>query len=85
MLLDTGDKLITPMELTDEVSNTQFHDRVDDYKTLQYNERNFRLEAYVEKYKINITCSLILKQLPLNINTCHIYVGFTTMTYNRDL
>ena len=24
MLIDTGDKLITPMELTDEVLNTQF-------------------------------------------------------------
>ena len=31
------DKLITPMELTDEVLNTQFHDTVNDYKTLGYN------------------------------------------------
>ena len=33
MLMDNVDKLITPMELTDEVLNTQFHDKVDDYKT----------------------------------------------------
>ena len=72
------------MELTDEVLNTQFYDKVDDYKTVAYNKQNCRLEEYVEKYK-NIKCSLILKPLPLNIHTCHIYAGFTTMTYNRNL
>ena len=40
MLIDTGDKLIIPMELTDEVLNTQFYDKVEEYKTLQYNVRN---------------------------------------------
>ena len=84
MLIDTGGKLITPMELTDEVLNTQFHYRVDDYKTLPYNETNCRLEEYVEK-EINMRYSLILKPLLRNINTCHIYVGFTTMTHNRNL
>ena len=49
MLIDTGDQLITPMELTDEVLNTQLHDKVDGYKTLQYNENNCRLEGYVEQ------------------------------------
>ena len=44
MLVDTVDKLITPMELTDEVLNTQFHDKVDDYKTLEYNFENCILE-----------------------------------------
>ena len=34
--------------------------------------------------KTNIKYYLILKQLPLDINTCHIYVGFTTMT-NDDI
>ena len=37
MLMDNVDKLITPMELTDEVVNTQFHYKVNDYKTLEYN------------------------------------------------
>jgi len=27
------------MELTDEVLNTQFYDKVDDYNTLEYNEK----------------------------------------------
>ena len=49
MLLDNVDKLITPMELTDDVLNTQFYDTVDDYKTLGYNKKNCRLEEYVEK------------------------------------
>ena len=39
MLMDNVDKLITPMELTDEVLNTQFYDKVDDYKTLEYNKK----------------------------------------------
>jgi len=34
MMMDNVDKPITPMELTDEVLNTQFYDKVDDYKTL---------------------------------------------------
>ena len=54
MLIDTGDKLSIPMELTDEVLNTQLYDKVDDYKALEYNETNCILEAYVEKYKTSI-------------------------------
>ena len=45
ILIDTVDKLIIPVELTDEVLNTQFYDKVDDCKTLQYNETNCRLEV----------------------------------------
>ena len=37
MLMDNVDKLITPMELTDEVLNTQFYYKVNGYKTLEYN------------------------------------------------
>ena len=51
ILVGTDDKLIIPMELTDELSNTQFYDKVEGYKTVQYNLRNCRLEEYVEKYK----------------------------------
>ena len=40
ILIDTVDKLIIPMEITDEVLNTQFHDNVEEYKTLQYNVKN---------------------------------------------
>ena len=49
ILIDTGDKLISPMELTYEVLNTQIYDKVGDCKTLQYNDRNCILEEYVEK------------------------------------
>ena len=34
--MDSVDKLITPMELTDEVLNTQSYDKVNDCKTLVY-------------------------------------------------
>ena len=33
MLMDSVDKLITPMGSTDEVLKTQFYDKVEDYKT----------------------------------------------------
>ena len=48
------DKIITPMELTDEVLNTQVYYKVNDYKTLEYNFRNCKLEAYEENPKVNI-------------------------------
>ena len=51
MLIGTGDKLIIPMGLTDEVLNKQFYDKVDDYNTLEHNERNCRSEGYVETDK----------------------------------
>ena len=35
--MDSVDKLITPMELTDEVLNTQFYYKVNDYTTLECN------------------------------------------------
>ena len=34
ILMDSVDSLITPMELTDDIMNTQFYDKVDGYKTL---------------------------------------------------
>ena len=85
MLMGNVGKLITPMELTDEVLNTQLYDTVNDCRTLEYNLKNCRLETYEENSKINIKYSLILKPLHLNINTCHMYVGFTMMIYNRNL
>ena len=53
MLIDTGDQLIIPMGLTYEVLNTQCYAKVDDFKTLGYTERNYRLEGYAEEYKNN--------------------------------
>ena len=34
VLIENVDKLIIPMEMAEEVLNTQFYDKVDDYKTL---------------------------------------------------
>ena len=40
VLMDSVDKLITPMGLADEVLNTQFYDTVNDCKTLEHNLTN---------------------------------------------
>ena len=39
VLIENVDNLISSMEMTDEVLNTQFYDKVDDCKTLEYNKR----------------------------------------------
>ena len=47
--MDNADKLITPMALTGEVLNTQFYDKINDYKTLGHNFKKCRSEEHVEK------------------------------------
>ena len=49
VLIDTVDKLITPTELTDEALNTQFHDKVNDYKTLEYNKKELQIRRVCRK------------------------------------
>ena len=44
MLKDNVDKLITPVELTDQALNTQVCDKVNDYKTLGCKFKSCRLE-----------------------------------------
>ena len=51
VLIENVDKPITPMGLTDEVLNTQFHYKVNGYKTLGYNKQNCILETYEENVK----------------------------------
>ena len=76
VLVDNADKLITPMELTDEVLNTQFYDKVNDYKTLEYN-LNCRLEEYVAKgkdqYKIFFDFETITSEYKHMPYLCWIY------------
>ena len=48
--MDNVDSLVTPMELTDDIMNTQFYDKVDDYKTSEY-KRDYRLDTYGENIK----------------------------------
>ena len=74
--MDNVDKLITPMELTDEVLNTQFYDKVNVYKTLEYN-LNCRLEEYVERdkdqYKIFFDFETITSEYKHMPYLCRIY------------
>jgi hypothetical protein len=44
IMMENVDKLITEMQLTDEVLDTQFYDKIDAYNTLEYNKKNCRLE-----------------------------------------
>ena len=48
--MNSAGSLTTPMELTDDIMNTQFYDKVDDYKTLEYKKelqiRNIRRQTY---------------------------------------
>ena len=49
VLIDKVDKLITPMELTDEVLNTQFYYKVNGYKTLGYNLKQLQIRRICRK------------------------------------
>ena len=44
-------KLITPMDLTDELLNTQIYDKFEEHETLEYNKKSCRLEEYEEQMK----------------------------------
>ena len=39
------------MVLTEEVTRTQFYDKVDEYKTLEYTKHSYKQEEYKEKDK----------------------------------
>ena len=51
ILMDSVDALITPMGLTSDAMNTQFHDKVDS-KTLEFNNKSCRLETYENYYRL---------------------------------
>ena len=51
ILINSIDKLISPMTLTEEVLRTQFYDKVDEYNTLEYTKQSYRLENCETKIK----------------------------------
>ena len=75
--MNNVDSLITPMKLTDEIMNTQLYDKVDDYKTLEYNKKNCRLETYEEKltdhYKLFFDFETITNGVKHEPYLCWIY------------
>ena len=48
--MDNVDSLITPMELADDIMNTQFYDKVDDYKTLVYKKKELQIRNIRRKH-----------------------------------
>ena len=53
--MNNVDNSIAPMNLTDELLNTQFYDNIEEYKTLEHNKKNCMLEKYEEiKYYYKI-------------------------------
>ena len=48
-ILNNIDKLITPILLTEELINTQFYDKVEEYRTLYYTKQSNIPEEYKEK------------------------------------
>ena len=50
LLMNNVGSLIIPMPLSEEVTTTQFYDKVDDYGTLEYTDNSYKQE-YSEKPK----------------------------------
>ena len=44
--MNNVDKMIAQMILTDELLNTQFYVKIEEYNTLEHNNKNCRLEEY---------------------------------------
>ena len=44
--MNSVDKMIPLMRLAGEKLNTQFHNKVEEYKTLEHNKKNCILETY---------------------------------------
>ena len=57
------------MELTGGVLNTQFYDKVDDYKTLEHNRKIADKKHTKKKLQISTKYYLVLKPLHQNITT----------------
>ena len=51
ILINNIGTLISPMTLTEEIMRTQFYDKVDEYKTLEYSKQSYRQDEYKEKIK----------------------------------
>ena len=49
ILINNVGDVFGPMSLTEEVMRTQFYDKVDEYKTLEYTEYSYRQEEYQER------------------------------------
>ena len=51
ILINNIGSLIIPIPLTEEVMRTQFYDKVDEYKTLEYTEHSYRQDEFKETNK----------------------------------
>ena len=60
ILINNIGSLIIPIPLTEEVMRTQFYDKVDEYKTLEYTEHSYRQDEF-KQTKTFTNYSLTLK------------------------
>ena len=49
ILLDNKDKLLEPIYYNEEIMNTQFYDKVEEYKTLEYPDNCVKYQNYEPK------------------------------------
>ena len=77
ILINDVGNLIIPMPLTEELMRTQFYDKVDDYKTLEYTKHSYRQEEYKEKnntvYKVFFDFETITSEKQHMPYLCWIY------------
>lgn len=51
ILLENKDKLLEPIQYNEEIMNTQFYDKVEEYKTLEYPEQCVKYQEYKHTQK----------------------------------
>ena len=79
--MDSVDSLITPMELTDDIMNTQFYDKVDDYKALEHTQNKCRFETYEETHNDHYTLFFDVETIANGVK----HEPYLCWVYNNDI
>ena len=81
ILMDNVDTLIIPIPLTEDIMRTQFYDKVNEYETLEYTKKSYKLEEYKEKDKTNYKIFFDFE----TITSEYKHMPYLCWIYNNDI
>ena len=73
------------MPLTEEIMHTQFHDKADEYNTLDFTKNSYKQEKFEETINYTYKLSFGFETITSGENICLISVGFIMMTSSRNV
>ena len=81
ILINNIGKLVIPMPLTEEVMETQFYDKVDEYNTLEYTDKSYRMEEFQQKSYIKYKIYFDFETITSEVN----HIPYLCWIYNDDI